>query len=520
MSVVANRAYNGCSRTVQAFWLALANLLSVSATFIIAAVLSRVMPPDDYGTYRQVIFVYYTLLIVFSCGLPRAYSYFLARVPIEEGRDVVCRLNIALVAFASIFSASLFFGADVFAHALGNLALAPNLRYFAVTPMLLMPVLGVESILTVYGKTGFVAVYALISRFFMIAGAVVPVIVFDAGVSGAVLGFVAASALSCAAGWKLAFLPFRGIVDVKTSISFREVASFVLPVFASGIYGFVIASSSQFFVSRFFGVEAFAVFANGYKELPFANMAIVAVGGVLLPEFSRMFKERTGAVGALELYKGVIVKSASLVYPLSIFCGFFALEIVIVLYGVFYSQSAILFMLVTVVNLLRIVPCGSILFATGNGGMFAKAHMATAVIIVMLDMACVCFFPSLWAIALIGTCCTVCCILWLMRGLARTLGVTFAALMPWWTMLKILVASIAACMVVKLLCVFSILPTEGLAGLAVASLTCIVVFIPIARLFKLDYSWLLALAVHPLVRLGLVLQCRIGRIGRRQMPLK
>ena len=150
----------------------------------------------------------------------------------------------------------------------------------------------------------------------------------------------------------------------------------MLPVFASGIYGFVIASSSQFFVSRFFGVEAFAVFANGYKELPFANMAIVAVGGVLLPEFSRMFKERTGAVGALELYKGVIVKSASLVYPLSIFCGFFALEIVIVLYGVFYSQSAILFMLVTVVNLLRIVPCGSILFATGNGGMFAKAHMA------------------------------------------------------------------------------------------------------------------------------------------------
>jgi hypothetical protein len=107
-----------------------------------------------------------------------------------------------------------------------------------------------------------------------------------------------------------------------------------------------------------------------------------------------------------------------------------------------------------------------------------------------------------------------------MRGLARALGVTFAALMPWWTMLKILVASIAACMVVKLLCVLSILPSEGLAGLAVASLACIVVFIPIARLFKLDYSWLLTLAVHPLARLGLVLQCRIGRIGRRQMPLK
>lgn len=50
--------------------------------------------------------------------------------------------------------------------------------------MLLMPVLGVENILVVYGKAHLVAVYVLISRAFMIACVVLPVVVFDAGVSG------------------------------------------------------------------------------------------------------------------------------------------------------------------------------------------------------------------------------------------------------------------------------------------------------------------------------------------------
>ncbi|MDE6528828.1 MAG: hypothetical protein K2L78_07270, partial [Muribaculaceae bacterium] len=105
------------SRTMQAFWLALANLLSMSMTLLMAAVLSRFMSASDYGTYRQVIFIYYTLLMLFSGGMPRAYSYFLARVPVEEGRCVVMRLSLLLCLSAAMFSGILFFGSDVIAEA-------------------------------------------------------------------------------------------------------------------------------------------------------------------------------------------------------------------------------------------------------------------------------------------------------------------------------------------------------------------------------------------------------------------
>ena len=84
----------GKSRTLQALWLAVANLSSLSVTLVMQAILCRYMTTSEYGTYSQVLYVYNTLLVVFSLGLPKAYSYYLARVSPEEGRDVVCKLNV------------------------------------------------------------------------------------------------------------------------------------------------------------------------------------------------------------------------------------------------------------------------------------------------------------------------------------------------------------------------------------------------------------------------------------------
>ena len=99
----------------------------------------------------------------------------------EEGRDVVRKLNGLFLLLASVFSCILLWQAAAIAGVLGNPLLAEPLRLFAAAPMLLMPVLGVENILVVYGKAHLVAVYVLISRAFMIACVVLPVVVFDAG---------------------------------------------------------------------------------------------------------------------------------------------------------------------------------------------------------------------------------------------------------------------------------------------------------------------------------------------------
>lgn len=475
----------GRSRTLQALWLALANLLSLSVTLVMQAVLCRYMTTSEYGTYSQVLYVYNTLLAVFSLGLPKAYSYYLARVSPEEGRDIVRKLNGLFLLLASVFSCILLWQAAI-AGVLGNPLLAEPLRLFAAAPMLLMPVLGVENILVVYGKAHLVAVYVLISRAFMIACVVLPVVVFDAGVSGAVAGFVLASLVTCVAGLKLSSVPFRNVSPVKSRLTVRELLRFSMPVFASSMYGFVIGSASQFFVSRYLGVEDFALFANGYRELPLAGMIIGAAAGVLLPEFSRMSGEGADGGQFVRLWQAAVLKSSAIIYPLSVFCCVFAPEIICLLYGEGYREAAGLFRIVTVVNLARIMPYAPVLFALGRGKAFARAHLVTALLIVGLDLLCVMAFPSLWAIAAIATGCTLFCLFLLMMTTARVLGTSLAGLMPWRMLTTVLLVSAAACTAARLAVLLTGM-THRLAVVSVGFAVYLSLYLPFAQRAGIRY---------------------------------
>lgn len=292
--------------------------------------------------------------------------------------------------------------------------------------------------------------YVLISRAFMIACVVLPVVVFDAGVSGAIAGFVLASLVTCVAGQKLSSVPFRNVSPVKSRLTVRELLRFSMPVFVSSMYGFVIGSASQFFVSRYLGVEDFALFANGYRELPLAGMIIGAAAGVLLPEFSRMSVEGADGGQFVRLWQAAVLKSSAIIYPLSVFCCVFAPEIICLLYGEGYREAAGLFRIVTLVNLARIMPYAPVLFALGRGKAFARAHLVTALLIVGLELWCVMVFPSLWAIAAIATGCTFFCLFLLMTTTARVLGTSLAGLMPWRMLTIVLLVSAAACTAARL----------------------------------------------------------------------
>ena len=76
----------------QAMWVAIGQFCSFAIGFISPVILSRYFTKGDYGTYKQVMYVYDTLLTVFTLGLPRAYSYFIPRVSKSQSKDVVKKL--------------------------------------------------------------------------------------------------------------------------------------------------------------------------------------------------------------------------------------------------------------------------------------------------------------------------------------------------------------------------------------------------------------------------------------------
>ncbi len=427
------------NRTVLTFLLALANLMSFSVGIITAAILSRYMDVVEYGTYRQVIFIYTTLLVVFSMGLPKCYSYFLARASIEYGADIVKLLNKLFFALSALFSIFLYLGADFISDIMGNELLVDNLRYFAITPMLLMPVMGVESILVVYGYGAMVLLYVFAGRLMMIVCTVMSVVVFDGGVTGAICGFVVSSAFS-----------------------------------------------SLFFVSRYFGVEEFALFSNGYKELPFLSMVIGATSGVIFPEFSRMSGNGDDKRNFVALWRTVWYKSSTIIYPLSVFCLIFAGDIMAFIYGENYRSAAFLFIIVSVIGIVRVVAYSPIMLSLGLGREFANTHLVAAIMILALDVLCVNFFPNIIAIAIIATCCTVFCLFVMLITIAKSLESSLFKLIPLGAMSKILFASIISCLMARFLVHITGI-TNVLAVLAIGGVVYALIYFPFVSRLGVGY---------------------------------
>ncbi|MBK6782311.1 MAG: hypothetical protein IPG79_00010 [Saprospiraceae bacterium] len=53
------------SNTIQVFWVALSSLSSMMLALVSAAILSRYFDKQEYGTYRQIIYVYTSLVLIF-----------------------------------------------------------------------------------------------------------------------------------------------------------------------------------------------------------------------------------------------------------------------------------------------------------------------------------------------------------------------------------------------------------------------------------------------------------------------
>jgi len=222
--------FNKSSNTHQAFWVGIGSLSSFAIGIISAAILSRYFDKTEYGTFRQVIFVYNTLLVIFSAGLPRVFGYFLPRYPIEQGENIVLKISKLLFLFGLSFSVFIFLFSDLIATLLKNPDLSIGLKYFSPIPMLLLPTLGIEGIFSTYKKTFYIAIYNTVTRLLMLLCITFPVVILKGNYIYAIIGWIIVSALSLVLALYFKKIPFRSIVPVRSSLSFKEIFNYSLPL--------------------------------------------------------------------------------------------------------------------------------------------------------------------------------------------------------------------------------------------------------------------------------------------------
>lgn len=476
---------NTKSRTGQAFWLGIGSLVSFSFGIVSAAILSRVLSIEEYGTYRQVLYVYSTLLVVFTLGLPRAYAFFLARLPIEQGRKTVDKINSIFIVLGFIFSVVLFFGSNIIGSVLKNPSLPSCIRYFSLTPVFLLPVLGIESVLATYKQTVYSTIYIILSRLFNLVCIVLPVIIFKGGANMAVVGFTVSSAICCAIGLFIERRPFKEITSEKSQLSINEVLKYSFPLLLASLWAIVINSAPQFFISRWFGTEAFAEFANGFIELPFAGMIIGAVATVLLPEISRLAKDGTNVDKVLAIWRSSFEKSAKIIYPIAIFACIFSPQIIGLLYGSKYDGAIVYFQIVVIINILRVVPYGPVMMGLNMVKQYAIANIVPAICVLIFDIFWVSFFKEVIGIALIQCIVIFIHIVMMCVYISHKVKISIYQMIPFDIILRIIIGSFSCALVAYY--ISNVINTNSFVTLLVGGSIYLVLFTITSIVLKLSY---------------------------------
>ena len=419
------------NNTKQAAWVAIGSLCSFGFSIVSSMILSRYFNKADYGTYKQVMYVYSTLLTVFTLGLPKAFSYFLPRVELAQSKSLIRKITNLFFLLGGVFSLLLFVFSPKIALILKNPDLTKALRIFAIVPFFLLPTMGLDGILATFKQSKFIALYHISMNIFKLLCVALPVMVWDLGYEQALMGFVISSFITFLLALYLKYLPVRNEGNEKCEITYKDIFKFSIPLLTASLWGILISSADQFFISRYFGSAVFAEFSNGSMELPFVGMIVGACATVLSPIFSRLSHEQVDPKKEVyPLWMSVFEKTAKLIYPLVIYCMVFADIVMVTLYSGKYVDSQNYFRIKLITNFFTLISYGPLIINIGKVKYYSRVHMVTAFLVIGLEFLSVKTIYSPYAISWISMLCHIGKIFAMLFMVSKFFGVKFHQLFP------------------------------------------------------------------------------------------
>lgn len=429
--------------TTQAGGVSIGRAVGTLAGLATVMVLSRLLSPADYGSYRQVWLVFFTLAPILELGVPPSVSFFGPQLAREERKTYLAQNGLALAVTGVLLMLALLSFAGPIARLFRNPALADLLRAFALFPAFTLSYDLVENALVSLGRAGTSGVVTAINAILQCG------ITLAAFASGAPLPqvflylslFAALRWVVCAAVLLRVYRdqPIRW--DVR---QLRGQLAFALPMGAATVVGLLSRQVDKIIISSRFSPDHFAVYSNGAYDIPLINVVTMSVTAVLVPAIVRA-RADGGADEVRRLWHGAARRVATLFFPA--FCLLFiaARPFVVFLFSPEYAGSAGPFRVFLFLLPLRIVFHAGLLRAIGRPGPIFYASAGAFVIGVALALGLV----QVRGLGLLGPALgSVAAAYWAtfysIRTASRAMGWSWKDYFPWRTLAGIMAVSLAA----------------------------------------------------------------------------
>ncbi|MBI2358862.1 MAG: oligosaccharide flippase family protein [Deltaproteobacteria bacterium] len=315
-------------------------VLAFAATFFIPIVLVRVFDQAEFGTYKQIFLIFFTLYGLVQFGMAESLFYFLPLAPKKGGRYVLNAI-LALAAAGLVFLGLLEISREKVASLLSNADLARHMTLLGIY-LLLMAISAVLEIVMISRKRYLWATFSYaVSDFLRAVFLIVPVVLMR-HMDWLLIGAVAFAAVRLGATLLYVRYEFSGEMKPDPSL-FRQQLAYALPFQMSVLLAILESNFHSYTVSYNFDPATFAVYDVGCLQIPLVEFLALSVSNVLMV---RMGEElRDGRQGnALALWHDVTRKLALVFFPLLALVLVSAEDVIVFLFTESYRASVPVFM--------------------------------------------------------------------------------------------------------------------------------------------------------------------------------
>lgn len=372
------------SLTFQSGVLIFARSIEKIVTLLLYIVLSRYLTKEDYGTYRQLLLLFSTFSTIFMLGLPASINYFVPQFDDEKQKAILSQTMFMLFCMGILIAIIFWQGSSFFSEFMGNPELEDLLKYFSLFPLFVLPTIFYHNFLICRNQVKQASILSIILGLLKFLCVLVPVLL-GYPLIYIVYGLIIFSVIQLVIVSINLYHPFRKIKAAFSFVFAKEQLLFALPLALSAIIAILLRKVDQFMVTYYFTPDQYAIYSNGAMELPFLAIITNSVVAVLMPYLVRSYKNNK-IDDFINKWKNSIVKTALIIFPISIFLIFFSKEAIIILFSPKYESSIIIFQIYLLLEVVRITNFGYILLALGKPKFMFKYNSIALIVNIVMNL--------------------------------------------------------------------------------------------------------------------------------------
>lgn len=349
-------------------------LLGYGVRLILPYFLVRLMTVADFGAYRQFFLLEVYIATLFQLGLNQALYYF---IPRDERNSGAYFLNSVLMN-VTIFTAA-FVVIGLFVGPLSqwlNMAILKDAFWLlAAYTVFLMLTTACDCYLTARQKIKSSALFEIGGQ--VLASAVTVITAYLTRRLDAVLmALVVARAVQLIA--MLGFIHFRlnGFFAERYFFGLREQIRYGVILGLAGTCGTMLTRLHDFFVSRYYGTEVYAVYSVGCTEIPVIQIFTQSIAVVALGQFASLELQHDRE-GIRRLWRKILTSTYAVTLPTIAFLLLVAKPLIVFMFTGTYADAVPIFQINTLLKLHLLFNATLVLRAMDRNGVSIWVNAAT-----------------------------------------------------------------------------------------------------------------------------------------------